>query len=153
MNAAPGARPADWPGEGHTTAGIGRAWLHLPTGAAGLIGVRPHHDHGPIADRSATLLEAVTPLPLPAGHPHAQRTAADVDGALRALGWQVISRADAATRLRAAGYHLGANRSAGHLLYADEADDTTWREDFTGHCLEAFAAPIAPQDTPCPPET
>ncbi|WP_249715120.1 hypothetical protein [Rhizomonospora bruguierae] len=48
-----------------------------------------------------------------------------METALRALGWHVISRADAASRLRAAGYRLGISRAAGHLLYDDEADDTT----------------------------
>lgn len=144
MNPVAGARPDTWPGVRHGTVGICQAWLHLPTGAAGLIGIRPHHDNGPIADCSTRLLESVTQPPLPIGQPYAGRTAADMDTALRELGWQVITRADAAARLRAAGYVLGTNRAAGHLLYADDADDTIWREDFTGYGLEAFAAPIEP---------
>ncbi|MEJ3743167.1 hypothetical protein WEI85_07760 [Actinomycetes bacterium KLBMP 9797] len=151
MNPVAGDRPETWPGVRHSTAGIGQAWLHLPTGAAGLIGIRPHHDNGPIADRSTRLLESATPSPLPVGHPYAQRTAADVDAALHELGWQVITRAEAAARLRAAGYVLDTNRRAGHLLYADDADHTLWRKDFTGYGLEAFAAPIDPPAPADPP--
>ncbi|WP_173071044.1 hypothetical protein [Phytohabitans houttuyneae] len=136
-----GDRPAAWPGRGFSTPGIGRAWLHLPTGSAGLVGVRAHHDHGPIADQSARLLD---PMPRADGDPWSPRTAADVDAALDRWGWRVISRAEAATRLLAAGYQLGTNRSAGHLLYADDLDDTTWRPRDAGHGLEAFAAPTEP---------
>ena len=148
MNPVAGDRPDTWPGVRHSTAGIAKAWLHLPTGAAGLIGVRPHHDLGPIADRSTRLLESATPSPLPVEHPCAGRTAVDVDAALRELGWRVITRAEAAARLRAAGYVLGTNRRAGHLLYADDADEIAWRPDFTGYCMEAFAAPIEPPAAP-----
>jgi len=38
-------------------------------------------------------------------------------------------------------YLLGTNRSAGHLLYADDVDYTTWRPRGAGHSREAFAAP------------
>lgn len=131
-----------WPGDQLAAADLGEVWLHLPTGAAGLTGIRPHHDNGPVPARGFKLLEATTPEPLLAGHPSAQRTTADVETALRALGWNVISRADAGSRLRAAGYRLGIRRVAGHLLYADEADDTTWREHCSGYCVKAFAAPI-----------
>jgi hypothetical protein len=120
-----------------STTGIGKAWLHLPTGSAGLIGIRPHVDGGPIADRSTRLLDATTPVPLPAAHPLATRTVADVEEALRARGWQVITRADAARRLLRSGYRLGHNRAAGHLLYIDDADASIWRR--CRYCLEAFA--------------
>ncbi|WP_307961848.1 hypothetical protein [Salinispora arenicola] len=45
-------------------ADLGQVWLHLPTGAAGLIGIRPHHDNGPVPARGFRLLEATTPVPL-----------------------------------------------------------------------------------------
>ncbi|MGI5213895.1 hypothetical protein [Plantactinospora sp. CA-290183] len=137
-------RLGGWPGDPLAAADLGEVWLHLPTGAAGLIVIRPHHDNGPVPARGFSLLEATTPVPLPAGHPFAQRTTAEVEVVLRAEGWCVISRADAATRLRAAGYRLGTRRAAGHLLYADDADDTTWREHCSGYCVKAFAAPTRP---------
>ena len=144
-------QPEHWPGSGHSTSGIGQVWLHVPTGAAGLTGIRSHHDGGPIASRCARLLEAVTAEPLPAGQADAGRTALDVETALRALGWAVITRADAAGRLRAAGYRLGVNRAAGHVLYADDAQEVGWRPDFTGYCLEAFAAPLGATDSEAVP--
>ncbi|MBX7268960.1 hypothetical protein KIF24_24955 [Micromonospora sp. Llam7] len=137
-----GGHLGGWPGDPHAAADLGQVWLHLPTGAAGLTGIRPHHDNGPVPARGFRLLEAITPEPLPAGHPFAERTTADVDAALRALGWHVISRADAAARLRAAGYRLGTRRAAGHMLYADDADDSIWRAHCSGYCMQAFAAPI-----------
>ncbi|WP_239098604.1 hypothetical protein [Micromonospora qiuiae] len=136
-------RLGGWPGDPLAVAVLG-VWLHLPTGAAGLIGIRPHHDNGPVPARGFRLLEATTPVPLPAGHPFARRTTAEVEAVLHAAGWRVISRADAATRLRAAGYRLGTRRAAGHLLYADDADDTTWREHCSGYCVKAFAVPTRP---------
>ncbi|WP_028192572.1 hypothetical protein [Salinispora pacifica] len=137
-------RLGGWPGDPLAAADLGEVWLHLPTGAAGLIGIRPHHDNGPVPARGFRLLEATTPVPLPAGHPFARRTTAEVEAVLYAEGWRVISRADAAARLRAAGYRLGTRRAAGHLLYADDADDTTWRQHCSGYCVKAFTAPIHP---------
>ncbi len=58
-----------WPGDPHAAREIGHVWLHLPTGAAGLTGIRPHHDNGPVPARGFKLLEATTPEPLPAGDP------------------------------------------------------------------------------------
>ncbi|WP_307969632.1 hypothetical protein [Salinispora arenicola] len=138
-------RLGGWPGDPLAAADLGEVWLHLPTGAAGLIGIRPHHDNGPVPARGFRLLEATTPVPLPAGHRFARRTTAEVEAVLRAEGWRVISRADAATRLRAAGYRLGTRRAAGRLLYADDADDTTWGKHCSGYCVKAFTAPIHPR--------
>ncbi|MFK3984506.1 hypothetical protein ACI2K4_29545 [Micromonospora sp. NPDC050397] len=97
------------------------------------------------------LLEATTPEPLPEGHPFAERTAEDVEAVLSGLGWHVISRAAAAAELHAAGYRLDIRRAAGHLLYADGADDSTWRTHSSGYCLKAFAAPIR-REPAQPPE-
>ncbi|MFY1633729.1 hypothetical protein ACN27F_10685 [Solwaraspora sp. WMMB335] len=146
-----GAGPLEgWPGDPLAAGNVGEVWLHLPTGAAGLIGIRPHHDKGPVVARGFRLLEATTPVPLPAGHGFAQRTTADVETVLRAVGWHVISRADAATRLRAAGFRLGTRRAAGHLFYADDIDDIAWRGHCSGYCVNAFAAPIhlSPSESP-----
>ncbi|GIJ12200.1 hypothetical protein ACFFMR_14150 [Micromonospora andamanensis] len=125
-----------------STGGIGKAWLHLPTGSAGLIGIRPHTDGGPIADRSAPLLAADNLAAQPA-RPIGSRSTTDAEAALRAAGWHLVTRADAARRLLLAGYRLSRNRTAGHLLYADDADASIWRR--CGSCLEAFAVTAPPR--------
>ncbi|MFI7026273.1 hypothetical protein ACIBMZ_26515 [Micromonospora sp. NPDC049900] len=122
--------------------GIGKAWLHLPTGSAGLIGIRYHTDGGLIADRSAALLAADNRAAHPA-QPIGSRPTTDAEAALRAAGWHLVTRAGAARRLLLDGYRLSRNRTAGHLLYADDADASIWRR--CGSCLEAFAITIPPR--------
>jgi hypothetical protein len=111
--------------------------LHLPTGGACLITFGVHHDGGPIGHRSVRLLDPITPEPLPEGHPHADRTEADV---ARVLGpWRIVTRAEAIAALRAEGYLLGTSRAPGHVLYADQADQTAWYAAGRGYTRCAFA--------------
>lgn len=116
---------------------VAKVSLHLPTGSACLMTFGVHHDGGPIGHRAISLLEPLTPEPLPEGHPHADRTEADV---VAVLGqWRIVTRAEAVTALRAEGYRLGTSRGPGHVLYADQADQTTWFAAGGGYTRCAFA--------------
>jgi hypothetical protein len=102
-----------------------QVWLHLTTGAAGTSEIWDHAG-GPAAGKGIRLLEPDRPEPFDGG-PWSAHTLADVEAALARHGARVITRGEAARRLTAAGYRLSLNRSFGHVLYADEADDITWR--------------------------
>ena len=131
----------------HPVLTVGRAWLHLPTGTAGLATFSPHIDRGPIVHGSIRLLDALTPVPLPEGHPHAGRTDADVEAALHQHGWRIATLAEACAAVRAEGYLLGVSREPGHVLYADQdADTTTWSTTGRGWARETFAVPGALQN-------
>lgn len=126
----------DTPGQGPMVIEIGRLWLHLPTGRAGIVGfVRNAHggpDCGPLMRRDRpvhegghqTLFEGLDPVRPGAstgvivdlrtepprfdthGFNWAGRTTSDAQAAAERLGWQTITRTRAAELLHEAGYTL-----------------------------------------------
>jgi hypothetical protein len=113
-----------------------RVWLHCTTGAAGINEIWDHAG-GPAAGKGIRLLEPDRPSPFDDG-PWSAHTTADVEAALARHGARIITRAEAARRLTAAGYRLSSNHACGHALYEDEADDVTWY-NFTRYERLAFA--------------
>jgi len=116
-----------------------KVWLHQTTGTAGFHRMW-NHAGGPAAGaaRDGRLLDPDRPSPHDGG-PWSQHTIADVEVALLLRGMRVVTRAQAAQALRAAGYRLGVDRAYGHALYADQADDTTWWESNVNHYAFAVA--------------
>jgi hypothetical protein len=116
-----------------------QVWLHCTTGAAGINEIW-NHAGGPAAGKGARLgrlLEPDRPEPFDGGAWSAH-TLADVEAALARHGARIITRAEAARRLIAAGYRLSSNRAYGHALYEDQADDVTWY-NLTRYARLAFA--------------
>ncbi len=116
-----------------------QVWLHQTTGSAGYLRMR-NHAGGPAAGsaQDGRLLDPDRPSPHDGG-PWSQHTTADVEAALLLRGFRVVTRTHAAQALRAAGYRLGTDRSYGHALYADQADDTIWWESNFNHYAFAVA--------------
>lgn len=136
------------------TARVGCAWLHLPTGIAGLNEFTADSYGGPDVkpNKATRLLEALTPVPQPRGLPdNAGRTEAEVEAALAERGLIPVSRAQAAAYFRLDGYRLGVNYAIPQDLYAYEVDDTLWsdsratRHDRELYVISADKADPAPE--------
>lgn len=123
-----------------------RVWLHQTTGSAGY-STMWNHAGGPAAGANSTrLLDPDRPSPHDGGAWSAH-TVADVEAALLARGLRIVTRAEAASALRAAGYTLGTNRGFGHVLYADKADATTWWTANYNHYAFAVGHPARPEQS------
>lgn len=136
-----------------TTPTVAYAWLHKPTGAAGLSAVWPLPDGGPTAGQGTRLLEPDTPLPSSERGPSrwSARTTAQVEAVLFQRGWRVMTRGEARRVLgdrSDLGDRIPASRHGrGHVLASDLAEDTRWTTECE-HTTCAFVVRLADVPTP-----